>query len=376
VQLDVRNRTGYNINVRSGPGTDFDEAGVFRYDATYTVDGRNADGSWIRLIRDDGFAWVRADLTVPVDDIPVMSLPVVTGSDAAPMGQQITVVAESDCGGGLFLLAEGAPQSLTVNDIPLVVEGALLTIIEDQELVFFALSGNPLVNATALEPGMVVVEPQPDEGASVHYFPVFDLVDALPVEPEVCLVSSEGVPAIYPQPDPTTEAADEITGGHSFPVDGYTMRDDVKWWRLMADAGWITADATVATAFCESVAEIGATRAETQPATNPSGASGLMPEEVILRYLNARVAGDAGQMQQLACAAWRSQAAIQAQSFRAMRAELRNVSCTTIEMGTTVAMVQCTGYIETEYNGVFRQWPLGLYRASFEGGAWRMCGEG
>jgi hypothetical protein len=80
-------------------------------------------------------------------------------------------------------------------------------------------------------------------------------------------------------------------------------------------------------------------------------------------------------MQALSCAAWDAQALLQSQSFRAMRAELQNVGCSTTQQAGNSATVFCSGTIQTEYNGELRQWELGAYTMRLEGGAWRMCGE-
>ncbi|MFN8531318.1 MAG: hypothetical protein U0670_22165 [Anaerolineae bacterium] len=103
--------------------------------------------------------------------------------------------------------------------------------------------------------------------------------------------------------------------------------------------------------------------------------AGLSPDQIMMNYLNARVTGDGGQMQALACASYDSQALLQSQAFRAMRAELLGVTCSTIQQSGGSAVVHCDGTIQTEYNGEFRQWQLGNYAMSMEGGAWRVCGE-
>jgi hypothetical protein len=95
----------------------------------------------------------------------------------------------------------------------------------------------------------------------------------------------------------------------------------------------------------------------------------------MFNYLQARVEVDVGRMQLLSCAAWDSQAAIQAQSFRAMNASLDNVACSTTENLGSSATVFCSGNILTQYNDQTRAWKLGSYRMLLEAGEWRMCGE-
>jgi hypothetical protein len=95
----------------------------------------------------------------------------------------------------------------------------------------------------------------------------------------------------------------------------------------------------------------------------------------MMAYLQARVEGNAGRMQGLSCASWDSQALVQAQSFRAMKATLDGVGCSTSSQDENSATVSCWGQIVTEYNGETRNWPLGNYAMVAEGGQWRMCGE-
>ena len=92
-------------------------------------------------------------------------------------------------------------------------------------------------------------------------------------------------------------------------------------------------------------------------------------------YLAARAQADATRMQSLSCAAWESQALIQAQSFRSMNAELDGVMCHSIGAEGGYELVQCDGRILTSYNGENREWALGTYRMIKEDGEWRMCGE-
>jgi hypothetical protein len=99
------------------------------------------------------------------------------------------------------------------------------------------------------------------------------------------------------------------------------------------------------------------------------------PSAAVMSYLQARTEADASKMQNLSCAEWEEQAAIQAQSFRAMNAELQDVSCTTGSEDGDYTLVSCEGQIITSYNGENRTWELGSYRMKQEDGEWKMCGE-
>ncbi|MBZ0287301.1 MAG: hypothetical protein K8I30_06785 [Anaerolineae bacterium] len=95
----------------------------------------------------------------------------------------------------------------------------------------------------------------------------------------------------------------------------------------------------------------------------------------MMAYLQARVEADATKMQNLSCADWEATAAIQAQSFRAMNAQLKDVTCTTGDQDGDFTLVTCDGKIITSYNGENREWELGSYRMTHEDGEWKMCGE-
>jgi len=99
------------------------------------------------------------------------------------------------------------------------------------------------------------------------------------------------------------------------------------------------------------------------------------PSTAMMAYLQARVEADAAKMQSLSCTEWESQATIQAQSFRAMNAQLQDVTCTTGGQEGEYTLVICGGKIVTSYNGENREWELGSYRMKQEDGEWKMCGE-
>lgn len=99
------------------------------------------------------------------------------------------------------------------------------------------------------------------------------------------------------------------------------------------------------------------------------------PGAAMVKYLEARAAADATAIRGLSCAAWESQAAMQADSFRAMNAQLQDVTCTRSGDDGDAALVTCDGQIVTTYNGENRSWELGTYRMVQEDGEWKMCGE-
>lgn len=99
------------------------------------------------------------------------------------------------------------------------------------------------------------------------------------------------------------------------------------------------------------------------------------PAKTVEEYLQARVSSDVNKMRQLSCAEWESQAILQADSFRAMQAELEGMSCKQKGKDGKYTLVTCEGHIVTTYNGETRQWPLGTYKLVQEDEEWKMCGE-
>jgi hypothetical protein len=71
--------TQEGINLRSGPGKDYQKIGVLPANATFEIVGRNSDASWWLVATRDGlFAWVSADLVSSTNlhsNIPVVTIP-------------------------------------------------------------------------------------------------------------------------------------------------------------------------------------------------------------------------------------------------------------------------------------------------------------
>lgn len=67
-----------NINVRSGPGTDYDVVGTLSAGQSLEIVGRNSDSSWWQVSAPDGLCWVSAGVVTSsnVDDtIPIVEVP-------------------------------------------------------------------------------------------------------------------------------------------------------------------------------------------------------------------------------------------------------------------------------------------------------------
>lgn len=100
------------------------------------------------------------------------------------------------------------------------------------------------------------------------------------------------------------------------------------------------------------------------------------PAKAIERYLQAVAAKDPDRAVTSSCAAWEEQARQEIDSFQAVDIVLKGASCTTSGDDGDTKLVSCQGAIVATYNNENREIALDgkAYRASFEGGEWRMCG--
>lgn len=98
--------------------------------------------------------------------------------------------------------------------------------------------------------------------------------------------------------------------------------------------------------------------------------------QTVQSYLQARVQSDVDKMIGLSCAAWESQARVEAASFKSMKATLDNVSCKDAGADSNTTLVACTGKIVTSYNGESRDWSVSdrQFKVVQDRGDWRMCG--
>ena len=104
-------------------------------------------------------------------------------------------------------------------------------------------------------------------------------------------------------------------------------------------------------------------------------ASDADPADTIMKYLEARLASDVDQLQELSCGAWEQQAVLQADSFRSIDASLEDAVCKANGTEGDMTLIECTGKIVYEYNGEHNERELGNFLATQENGEWKMCGE-
>jgi hypothetical protein len=178
--------TGGNINVRSGPSTDFSVAGSLATGEIVTANGRNADSTWLRIVIPDGDAlgWVRADLITPTGD--TSTLAVVEADDLeipfTPMqafyfrtGITETVCEEAPKDGILIQTPEGVGRiSLRANDVDIQLGStAYLRAQPSESMSVSVIEGEAEISAD----GTSVVVP---EGAWVEIPMTDELIAAGP----------------------------------------------------------------------------------------------------------------------------------------------------------------------------------------------------
>jgi hypothetical protein len=278
--LTATNKTGYNVNLRQGPGKDFDLAGFFGWDKTANVDGRSTDGKWLRLQTNAGFAWIASELVSLNGD--ANKLPVLSG-DANPMQQfTLNTPEESACGAGAAgLLVSHAGT----DDVGLQVNGASLTFdvatlllhaSPNNNLEIYVIDGAAGVDAdgqkiTAKQGETAEVALGGADGLEASAAPLvkpsypFNTIVGMPLE----LVSDTGLActaglidgdinaSTFEEPKNDAAVSGLLVLDAHYPVLGHiTDAQGNQWWRL--DGGWVRQDTVQVAGACDAVAEIAA----------------------------------------------------------------------------------------------------------------------
>ena len=76
--ISVEGRTSTQVNIRSGPGTNFDSIGILNANDTVTLTGKNRESSWLQIeyaAGSDGKGWVSAGYIKAdgMDALPIVS---------------------------------------------------------------------------------------------------------------------------------------------------------------------------------------------------------------------------------------------------------------------------------------------------------------
>lgn len=307
VTLEVRNGAGYNVNLREGPSTDYAVAGTFSWNATGIVDGRSADGEWLRLQQDSGSAWVFKNLVVVTGDpntLPIVSSPYTQPMQALTLS---TAVDESTCGigsVGLLVQYEGetaAQIGINGADLTLATTTLLVQAEANNALTIHVLAGSVIAKAEGKtaegkDGARIVVPLGGDDGLTVAGEPTVDgvypfaLTEGIPLglvtDTELaCIVApSEDTLAALRLPDANAGVVTELnTQGHYLVLGWATSSDDdSKWWQIQTgnSTSWVPQDAVQTAGTCGLIDEVTlSTVAAPSNNVSPVGGtgSGLVP---------------------------------------------------------------------------------------------------
>jgi len=276
--LQVSNKSGYNVNLRQGPGKDFELAGFFGWDNVAPVDGRSADGEWLRLQTETGFAWIASDLVFVEGD--VNSLPVLSG-DVLPMPQFTLNTPENQaaCGGNAGLLISHVGNE----DVSLQVNGASLTFDDttlllqaqpNAKLDIYVIDGKTNVNAngqqiTANQGETAEVMLAGPDGLEANASPLvkpsfplttligipFELVSNETIGCTVGLIDSGANVSAFEQPDSGAAVTHLLLADAHYSVLGWTEDGEGnRWWLL--EESWVRQDSVQVAGECDAVAEV------------------------------------------------------------------------------------------------------------------------
>lgn len=152
---EATNATTDNLNIRSGPGTNFPAVDIFDAGTSLAINGRNEAGDWLRT----PLGWVSAELVTTECDVNQLAL--VSESDPqlnAPMQSftlqmDETAACETAPTGLMVQTESGQTASLMVNNVQISIGStALLKMSDDNaHLTIGNIGGNVIVTSNGIE---------------------------------------------------------------------------------------------------------------------------------------------------------------------------------------------------------------------------------
>lgn len=105
--------TAGDLNVRAGPGTEYDRIGGANEGEEFAITGRSSDGEWWRIDFEGRSGWLYAPFVLAAN---AENVPVVTPEDqgSAPAGAELPAAVASDSAAGASDSAVGAADSAAV----------------------------------------------------------------------------------------------------------------------------------------------------------------------------------------------------------------------------------------------------------------------
>ena len=107
------------------------------------------------------------------------------------------------------------------------------------------------------------------------------------------------------------------------------------------------------------------------------GTGGDPSAQVVQKYLQAMVAGDASQTAKYACKDFEDQASKDADSFTGVKASLDGAACKKTGSDQGADLVSCTGKITATYGNEQQAFDLAgpVYKVIQQNGDWLVCGR-
>ncbi len=159
-------------NIRSAPSTEARVVANAPTGTELTADGLSADNAWLRVLIEDGVAWISRQVVAPADGADIDSLPVI-GPNTWTLMQSIflrTGESASDCAGAppSVLLAQapgGLNAGIAVNGVDIRFNSAIaLRVLPDNIMQLFVLSGTANMSGVSVPTGFTLNIPLDDDG--------------------------------------------------------------------------------------------------------------------------------------------------------------------------------------------------------------------
>ena len=279
--------SGFNIlNLRATPSLTATVVGTMMPNDELTADGRSSDGTWLRVQREQGTAWIYASLITVKEGDDLNGLIAVD----SPIGQKfqsltLASAAESCAGGLLVESANTAAAHLEINGALLTFANATLLLQAQADAalnvqvikgsVDIAASGESLT-AKAVSLALVALSgtqasaaPQLADNYSFSMLVSAPLL-ALPQASLSCIAGVNGDSAALFRTPGASQSSATLNADNGALVTGQTKTSDGKLWYLIG-SNWVAAEDVQLAGYCEAIPEVSASAAQqsvSQPAAS------------------------------------------------------------------------------------------------------------
>ena len=154
-----------NINLRSGPSTDYSVVGTLQAGDSVSTIGRNTSGDWLQILfgETDSKAWVFASLVTVDDDIQMLPIVDVDSEAFSSINSYVvsTGIGESSCAkapnGILIQTPEGVGEvSLAINEVNIRLGSTAFLTVENGSTTIALLEGTAILESQFLEEAILL----------------------------------------------------------------------------------------------------------------------------------------------------------------------------------------------------------------------------